>query len=105
MCLYGYFGSDEGEIIFATPKVNKSIVDVLYPYLQDVRNIFDELYFNYEVRFIANEDFAEKILEPVIASSSLVADTSELFMRSIQMYNMFISDKKKNIKIMTGLIS
>ncbi|RII32965.1 hypothetical protein D2A34_19200 [Clostridium chromiireducens] len=98
MCLYGYFGNKEGEIIFATPKVNNSVLDMVYPYLQDVNNIFHQLDFKYKVRFIANEDFSEKILEPVIASSSLVADTSELFMRSIQMYNLFSGDKKDNIK-------
>jgi len=98
MCLYGYFGSNKGEIIFATPKVHNSVLEVLHLYLQDVKSIFEKLNFNYKIRFIANDDFAEKILEPVIASSSLVADTSELFMRSIQMYNLFSGDTKTAIK-------
>lgn len=92
MCLYGYFDINRGEIIFATPKVNNSVLEIINPSIDDIINIFNDLGFNYKVRFIANDDFAEKIVEPVIASSSLVADTSELFMRSIQMYNLCSRD-------------
>lgn len=96
MCLYGYFGFKKGYIIFASPKIYNSVLEILNPYIDDIKEIFEGFNLQYEIRLIANDDFAEKILDPVIASSSLVADTSELFMRSVQMYHLF-SEKKKSI--------
>lgn len=46
MCLYGYFGSNKGEIIFATPKVNNSVLEILNLYLKDTKSIFEKLNFN-----------------------------------------------------------
>lgn len=43
----------------------------------------------FDVRIICNEDFKDKILEPVMHISGDVTDTSELFMRSLQMVNLF----------------
>jgi hypothetical protein len=40
-----------------------------------------------------NEEFGEKVLQPVVAATAFTADTSELFMRSLQMYNMFSTNQ------------
>ena len=51
---------------------------------------------NFKIRVIANGDFSDKILEPVLNVLGDVADTSELFMRSLQMYNLFVSKAPRN---------
>lgn len=112
MCLYGYFDINRGNIIFATPKANYCVQEIIDPYIEDVRTIFSELQFNYDVRFIANEAFAEEILEPVVATASKVADTAELFMRSIQMFNLcsidnmnFTENSKKANTTLTRVVN
>ena len=95
MCVYGYFGYTEGDIIFASPKINNKVFEVLSPCKEQIEEILRRNELNFKIRLIANEAFEEKILKPVLAVTSLVADTSELFMRSIQMYNLF-ADNKQN---------
>ncbi|MDV9904691.1 hypothetical protein RHG69_04810 [Clostridioides difficile] len=43
----------------------------------------------FKTRLIANEEFNGKILEPILIASDGISDTSELFLRSYQMYSMF----------------
>lgn len=95
MCIHGYFGYSEGDIIFASPKINNSVFESISPCMGQVEEILRKNDLNFMVRLIANGAFGEEILKPVLAATSLVADTSELFMRSIQMYNMF-ADKEQN---------
>lgn len=95
MCIYGYFGFTHGEIVFASPKIHNSIMEGLMPCLKDAKELLKQNGLDYEIRVIANQDFQDKILQPVLTATELVADTSELFMRSIQMYNLFA---KKSFK-------
>lgn len=46
-----------------------------------------------EFKIYGNESFKENIFLPVTALSKSVVDTSELFMRSLQMYNMFMDTR------------
>ncbi|EGT4599324.1 hypothetical protein DFW26_07650 [Clostridioides difficile] len=96
MCLYGYFENITGEIVFASPKVNNNILEILLPYLQDIKNMFEDFNFCYDINIIVNEHFSEKIMNPLIEKSDLISDTSELFMRSLQLYN--LCDKNKETK-------
>ena len=89
MCIYGYLGAQEAEIIFASPKINKSILDGVSPCLVDMQKIMDELGFRFIFRIIANDDFRDKVLAPILKASNGVADTNELFIRSYQMMQMF----------------
>ncbi|RIJ48757.1 hypothetical protein D1614_09510 [Maribellus luteus] len=98
MCVYGYFGHKEGEIIFASPKIYNNIMEILIPCVEDAMMILKKYDLNYKIRIIANDDFRVKVLNPVLAAASLIADTSELFMRSIQMYNLFGSNELGEIK-------
>lgn len=92
MCIYGYLGAKEAEIIFASPKINKSILDGVNPCLVDMQKIMDDLGFRFIFRIIANDDFRDKVLEPILKASNGVADTNELFIRGYRMMQMF--DKK-----------
>ena len=89
MCIYGYYQLKEGTIIFAAPKINPAIIKDILATQEDIHLILRRIGLNYDIRIVANEDFGNKILDPVLQVLGDVADTSELFMRSLQMYNMF----------------
>ncbi len=95
MCIYGYFDYDKGTIIFTSPKINPSVINTLSACTSDITTVLKYFGLNYQVRIIANDDFSDKVLEPVLNVLGDVADTSELFMRSLQMYNMFARKKPK----------
>lgn len=92
MCLYGFLGCQEGEIIFASPKINNAVVNELLPFIELSNKVLCDVDLGFHVRVLANEDFESKILSPLLIASEGVADTSELFLRSYQMYKMFASD-------------
>ncbi len=94
MCLWGYMGFRNVEIIFASPKINPAVLNDLKPCISEINNIFEECGLEFKARIIANEEFNDVVLQPIIMVSDGVADTSELFLRSYQMFNMF-SDKKE----------
>jgi hypothetical protein len=93
MCMYGYFGFDRGTIIFAAPKINPAILEKLIPCLIDIQKLLLNNGLEYKIRLLTNEEFGEKVLQPVVAATTFTSDTSELFMRSLQMYNMFSTTK------------
>lgn len=93
MCLWGYMECKNAEIIFASPKINPTVMNDIEPCIEDINNIFADLGYEFEARIIANEDFNSTVLQPILMVSDGVADTSELFLRSYQMYNMFADEK------------
>lgn len=107
VCLYGYMNTKEAEIIFASPKINPAIMGDLVPCISDLNNIFRLAGFCFSIRVIANEAFNELVLQPILLASAGIADTSELFIRSYQMYKMFAGDTKDKVerKEGTGAVS
>lgn len=95
MCIYGYYEFTEGTIIFASPKITPAVMNDLYLCINDIALVLSNLGLNFNIRIIANDDFNDKVLEPVLNVISDVADTSELFVRSLQMYNLFVDKKPK----------
>lgn len=92
LCLYGYFDTKSADVIFASPKVNPAITLALQPCLDDINTSFANRGFAVNFRLIANDEFKSSVLEPILLASSGIADTSELFVRSYQMYKMFASE-------------
>lgn len=92
MCLYGYFDTKCADIIFASPKINPAIMQALTPCLDEINNTFNDLGFSFHFRLIANAEFNSAVLQPILMASNGIADTSELFVRSYQMYKMFSSE-------------
>lgn len=92
MILHGYFNMTRGEIIFASPKINGIVSDTLQKYIDELNALFVRLKFSFRFMLIYNDEFQDKIMNVVMDLSKSVADTSELFMRSVQMYNMFAAD-------------
>jgi hypothetical protein len=86
MCIFGYFSYSVAEIIFASPKINPAVEKELTAAIDDMNNTLREVNLNYKIRIIANDDFKEHIFSPLLMVLNNVADTSELFMRSLQLY-------------------
>ena len=62
------------------------------PCLDDINKFFDDIGFCFRFRLIANSDFNSSVLQPILLASNGIADTSELFVRSYQMYKMFANE-------------
>ncbi len=89
MCLQVFFDASEGDIIFASPKINKPLLEDIKSCLVTVDTLIKEFDLNYNVRVLANDDFKSEVIKPVLTLSNAVADTSELFLRSYQLHRMF----------------
>lgn len=96
-CLYGYLSTKEAEIIFASPKINPAVLSDLTPCVDEMNTIFADNGYDFTFRIIANEEYNDLVLKPILLASDGVADTSELFLRSYQMYKMF-SNTKTTVK-------
>ncbi len=89
MCIYGYLKSNEAEIIFASPKINKKMMQKLEGCIEDLQALMDRKGFHFTFRVIANEQFKESIIETLLKEEDNIADTNELFVRSFQMLQMY----------------
>jgi hypothetical protein len=89
MCIYGYLDAREAEIIFASPKITRSILDGVLPCMAELQKIMDDLCFHFRFRILANDDFRDKVLDPILTVSGGVSDTNELFIRCYHMVQMF----------------
>lgn len=94
-CLYGYLSTDKAEIIFSSPKITPAILKDIEPCIKDLNMLFRDNGYHFTFRIIANEDFYDFVIQPVLSVSDKVADTAELFLRSYQMYTMFTDDRKR----------
>ncbi len=89
MCLYGYIDCSDAEIIFASPKIHPTILNDATPCIEELNNLFHSEKFGFQARIIANDEFNSSVLQPILLISNGVADTSELFLRSYQIFTMF----------------
>ena len=92
-CMIGYFGISAGEIIFASPKINNAELSDLAPCISDLNALYLENGYHFTARVIANDDFNEHVLKPILIAGNSVCDTSELFMRGYQLLKMFENEK------------
>ncbi|MEW9699422.1 hypothetical protein [Paenibacillus sp. SI8] len=98
MILHGYLNMNKGEIIFASPRVYEIISAPLKQCLIELKQIFDKKGLDFKFTLICNEDFRDKVFNVVTALAGAVSDTSELFMRSIQMYNLFVDEPVQRVE-------
>lgn len=105
LTIYQYFGVKEAVIIFASPKTLQSHVELIKQTAVDVTVLFKELGFNFEFKLYCNEDFENNIFKPVCNILDEVSDTSELFLRSLKLANLFnpIKIQKPN-NILEGFV-
>lgn len=69
-----------------------------------MNELFANKGYDFTFRVIANEEYNNLVLKPILLVSDGVADTSELFLRSYQMYKMFsdVKDTGKRTKTDTS---
>ena len=95
--LYGYMGFKQGEIVFASPKINNNIMKLLEPAIGKLQELLHSSGLNFTLRIVYGEKFKTVLLDPIINVANNVRDTSELFMRAYQLYSMFYeNDTVKN---------
>jgi len=94
LTLLAYFPNRKYELIFASPKVNKSTEEIIKDYFNVLNNNF--LNENVIFEYISNEMFKEKIFIPTIEKTKNDSDTGELFLRAIKLSNLFEVLKKES---------
>jgi hypothetical protein len=94
MCIYGYFGWSAGDIIFASPKMNKNTMDILKSRLNHATILLRKNGFRHHLQLMANRDFNEMIIQPVLAVSASVGGTTEFIARRLYEDNLFADDKQ-----------
>lgn len=98
MCIVGYFGLKSGEIYFISPKINNSIELRLNLLIPELEELIKSIGWSFSIKLLCNDSFGDKIIAPVLNVSDKVADTGELFIRSIQLKNMFMQNELTQIK-------
>jgi len=96
MCLCGYYGVKEGTIIFASPRIGQALTDELLKNIENLKRIISKCNLNYKIILYANDEFRKSIMEPISAVLGNVADTSELYMRSLQMFKLVTGAERFN---------
>jgi hypothetical protein len=97
--IHGYLNLSRGTIIFASPKIHKAIYEPLKNAIKLLNKIFNVFQLEFTFILYGNQDFKDNVFEPVVNLSNSVADTSELFLRSSQMYNLFSDTKMEKTPI------
>ena len=88
------------EVIFASPKVNSNIMEILPDAVAELSDILRMHHIPGRVSFLANEAYRQELLIPVMdVRESGVADSSELFLRSIQLLSLYMDEK---LQVETG---
>jgi hypothetical protein len=87
--LEAYVDAGEARVVFATPKMAEPIRERIARQLAMLEAVLARqvalMMPRMRFRIIANEDFSNEILQPVLERADAVADTSELFMRAQQL--------------------
>ena len=61
--------TNEAEIIFASPKINPSVLSDLEPCIEEMNTMFRENEYDYNFRIIANEEYNDLVLKPILLAS------------------------------------
>ena len=94
-----YFPNFTYEIIFASPKVNPATDKIIKDYFSTLEKDFGDaqsVHFSY----IASDAFKTDILIPTLKASQFDSDTSELFLRSsklLEIFKMINTNANKNV--------
>lgn len=81
--IYMSTGSKRGNIIFATPSMRKPNETVSI--CEELNSYFSNQGFEFTFSLYLNEDFYEKIIEPLTLKVKEIKDTSDLFIRALKL--------------------
>lgn len=99
LCLYGYFSMSTGEVLFVSPKITPAIETALVPLFDEISELLHDNGLNIKAILHCNDNFSSEVMYPVVEKASAVADTSELFMRGLQLYNLATKVEPKRDEI------
>jgi hypothetical protein len=90
-----YFGkAEDGTIIFMSPKVSLEKIEIpLNDNIIKLKEILLKHDFDPNLQLVVNQKFNDIVLTPTLILSSEIADTNELFLRSVQLWKMFDGTK------------
>jgi hypothetical protein len=97
MCVYGYFNRKDAHIVFASPKMHQKDKSKLIVLMDDLRDITNRHGFSFDFQLFVDNDFQKEILDRVLGKIKSIADTSELFTRSVQLLHMFYNCSSKQV--------
>lgn len=99
--LEAYVDAGEAFVMFATPKVAEPIRRRIEHHLVEIEALLARqaalTMHRLRFRLIANQDFTDEILQPVLARADAVADTSELFLRAYQLLSLCEPTPRKHL--------
>jgi hypothetical protein len=100
MVLYAVFKIEKARIIFCSPKIkNQNIIDDIESDIASLTKILGNYGIRYNFELICNESFNNKIINQIDLIMSDISDTSELFLRSLQLKALFENKNHKNSKV------
>jgi hypothetical protein len=104
MIIQTYFGSVSCQTVFASPIIGSSFLDPLEAAIRHLETFLESFKINSKVYLLANDPFREEVLLPTLKMASDTADSSELFLRSYRLLNLFALDKptKHPLDLATG---
>jgi len=85
MIVRSYFDHCPVSLVFASPTVNPAYATPLEAAFQELTQFLASRDPGCEVRLLVNGSFNREVLAPTIQHADVVADTSELFLRSYQL--------------------
>lgn len=78
-----------GELYFLAPTASPKVLKIVNGVIDDVNDFFSQNGLKFKAFFYCGISFKEKVLNPIVDISEEVADTSELFLRGIQLCQKF----------------
>jgi hypothetical protein len=84
-----HFPGISAEIVFLSPKVNPATVPGVLKAERMMQSFFEGRREHFQFRTIINEDFKSIVLDEVTPLQKHVADTSELYLRAVQLAGLF----------------
>lgn len=97
MCMFGYFGIYNGTIILIFPKIELSLINDISACSNDFISVLNDIGLNYKIQIIANEDFNDKVIEPVFEAQGDISAISDLSVKNLQMDNLFLGLDSKTL--------
>lgn len=91
--IHSCFNISKGRIVFAAPKIHKSLSEKLLLSVKSLNELFTSSGYHFKFQLLINEDFTEEILKPLLYESTISTDKSELFLQGLQLYNLALIEQ------------
>lgn len=104
LSIYASFGTQNAEIIFASPKIRGKDYSILQKDIKSAQQLLNQNGINYTFTLIANESFNLELIA-LLDKTKQVSDTTELFLRSYKLINMFENSGENKLSVENQLVT